>query len=132
LFGQRAGIFREAQNVDRAYEGQEAQYLAGMAGGIGRLGSERAGTRFSVDDWNVRAQAMQHDYMGSGLADLGRGAQNLQLMRNMKGRDYQRTGILPSYGGGMYNYDQEGINYGGEDMTPYERWQYVNNRRYKG
>jgi len=125
LFGQRSGILRDTQNINRGYEGQEAQYLAGMAGGIGRLGSERAGTRFSIDDWNQRSEGMRRNIRANAYSGFSRGAQNLQLMGNMRDRDYQRTGILPSYGGGMYNYDQEGIHYGGQPMDPYQRRRYV-------
>ncbi len=119
---QKGQIWNKKQNADLGFRGQEAQYRAGAARGLAALGSERAQTRFRVADYNERSAAGRRNMLSAGLGGLGLGAQNQQLMANQRSRDTQLMGILPSYGGGMYNYagGSRGIQFGGEGMTDEE------------
>jgi len=122
---QRGRVFTKAQNANRQYEGEEAQLAANVAGGVANLGAQRAQRKFSIRDYNERSKANRRNIFGSGLSTIGRGIQNQQLMANMQNRDVQRMGILPSYGGGMFNFNQQGIQFGAEDMSDEEILQYV-------
>jgi hypothetical protein len=116
-------ILTKKQNIDLGLRGEEAQFRAGAARGFGALGSERARTKFSIADYNERAAAQRRNMLAAGLSGLGMGAQTQQLMANQRMRDAQLAGILPSYGGGLYNYGpQGGVQFGGQGMTP-EEWQ---------
>jgi len=119
----KGGIRSKKQNIDLGYRGEEAQYRAGAARGIAGLGSERAQTRFMISDYNERAKAQRRNLLSAGLGGLGMGMQNQQLMMNQRMRDQQLgQGVLPSYGGGMYNYGQQGnVQFGGQPMDQ-EGW----------
>jgi len=122
---QRGQIFSNKQNMDLGFRGQEAQYRAGAARGLAALGSERAQTRFRVADYNERNAAARRNMLSGGLGGLGLGAQNQQLMANQRMRDSQLMGILPSYGGGLYNLGANGVQFGGQGMTREEIEDYV-------
>ena len=117
----RGQILTKKQNIDLGMKGEEAQGQFQAAEGRGRLGAQRAATRFTLADYNARNRAQRQNLLSAGLYGMGEGAQNLQLMRNMRLRDQMLLPALQSYGGGMYNYGPQGIQFGGQGYNQ-QQW----------
>lgn len=77
------------QNINNQYLGEQAQLDVS-------LGAQRAATDFRVDQMNAQNRAARRNMIGTGLSQIGKFAQNQQLMNNQMIRDAQRLNLLPA------------------------------------
>jgi len=88
-FKGRSGAFREAQLRNLGYEGEEAQFRAG-------LGAQDVGTRFNVEDINARNRAARRGFLGSAVTNMQQIAMQNRLMSNLRQMDERLFNLAQS------------------------------------
>ena len=82
-----AGAWANKNNFDNQYKAEEASML-------GQMGSQRAQTKFSIQDVNDRNRAARNAFMGAAATGVSNIAQNERHMRNLEANDAIRAKTL--------------------------------------
>ena len=82
-----AGAWATKNNFDNQYKAEEASML-------GQMGSQRAQTKFSIQDVNDRNRAARNAFMGAAATGVSNITQNERHMRNLEANDAIRAKTL--------------------------------------
>jgi hypothetical protein len=100
-------VHSKKQNMEAQWKIDRKARLSNL---MAQLGADKAATKLNVELMNQRAQAVQSQYLGRGLTDLGNFAQVQQQMANQKQRDSLVPDILKTtfqsvapYMGNLFN-----------------------------